>query len=307
MAANIPLTYVDVGLKDTHPILSIFDTVRCLDENGKMDVLLQGNSQSQFRTFWGKWKLVQPKHPVFTTHAGREEFCAPISVHADEGNTLKKKSIMILQVQGTMGRGTRKRKATAEEPGVNMLGSSYTTRMLFSVMLGRAYGGKKKNVPLLQLVSHLATDLQRAFNEGIELKHHQLGKIFLVPLCFKGDWPALAKVGSLSRHFGRLVTSESSVGKGICHLCKADQPGHENWHDLTYENMVKMKENAPLPWAVEPSVIAAFPFHDCDKAAFFRFDLFHSLHKGFMGDMAANAIVSCLLLARLLLITWYCC
>ena len=298
LAADIPLTYVNVGLTGTHPILSVFDTVRCLDECGKLDVLLQGNSSRQFQTFWRRWRLLQPHHPVFLRHAGREGCCVPIAVHADEGNTLKKKSIMILQLQGCLGFGTRKRKSTEEEPGVNMLGSSYTTRILFSVMLGRAYGGKRKNAPLLKLVSHLAGDLQKAFNEGITLQNHALGKIFLVPICLKGDWPALAKIGSLTRHFGRLVTSDSAVGKGICHLCKADQPGFENWHNLSYENMEKMRKDAPLPWTVEPSLVAAFPFRDADKPDFFRFDMFHCLHKGFMGDMAANAIVSCLCLLK---------
>ncbi|CAL1151623.1 unnamed protein product, partial [Cladocopium goreaui] len=44
---------------------------------------------------------------------------------------------------------------------------------------------------------------------------------------------------------------------------------------------------------VEPSLVSAIPLHDLDKPYFFRVDAFHALHKGFMGDIAANALVCC--------------
>lgn len=214
-----------------------------------------------------------------------------LAIHCDEGCTLKKKSIMIVQYHSLMGKGTRKRKSTEEEPGINMIGNSYTTRVLWSVMLGRAYGGKRKNRPLLKLISYLSNELTKAFYEGIPLQHHKLGTIYLIPLCMKGDWPALTELGGLTRHFGCLVTSGEN-GKGICHMCNADRPGFQNWHDLSYENMEKMHEDPPLPWRVEPSLVSAIPLHDLDKPYFFRVDAFHALHKGFMGDIAANALVS---------------
>ena len=37
----------------------------------------------------------------------------------------KKKSIMIVQYHSLMGKGTRKRKSTEEEPGINMIGNIY--------------------------------------------------------------------------------------------------------------------------------------------------------------------------------------
>ena len=292
LAAEIPLSFVDVGLKETHPILSIKDTIQCLDDAGKLDILFQGNGEAQFKGFWLNWERLQPQHPIFVAHRGREGHCIPISIHCDEGTSLKKQQIMIVQLQGTMGKGTRKRKSTEDVPGCNMIGNSIVTRILWSVMLARVYGGKRKNKPLLKMISHLSMELSEAFHQGIQLKQHHLGRIYLVPISMKGDWPALAKIGSLTRHFGRLVTSGKSVGKGICHLCQADRPGFENWHNLTYDNMVKMHDNAPFPWTEEPSLVAAIPLNDCDKAAFFRFDIFHALHKGFMGDIAANATVS---------------
>lgn len=292
LSANIDLSYTDVGLKELHPILSITDTIRCLNKAGKLDILLQGNREEQFQAFWSKWRLLHPAHPVFQHHEGRLGHCVPTSIHCDEGTTLKRKSLMVVQLQGTMGRGTRKRKSSEQVPGCNMIGHSFTTRILFSVMLGRVYGGKKKNVPLLNLIQHLANELSKTFHDGIKLDNNKLGMIYLVPICMKGDWPALAKVGQLDRHFGRLVTTHGKPGKGICHLCCADQAGHENWHDLTYENMLAMHRNSRPPWIAEPALVKAIPLKESDKAEFFRFDIFHTLHKGLMGDIAANGIVS---------------
>lgn len=90
LSAQIPLTYVDVGLTETHPTLAIQDTVSYYDMSAKLDILLQGNGEAQFQNFWSKWRLLHPRHPIFETHRGREGQCIPIAVHCDEGCTLKK-------------------------------------------------------------------------------------------------------------------------------------------------------------------------------------------------------------------------
>ena len=116
-----------------------------------------------------------------------------------------------------MGKGTRKRKSTQDEPGCNLLGSSVTNRVLWSVMLSRVYSGKKLgNKPFLKLIDHLATQLSGAFYNGFDLARESK-KIYMVPIAMKGDWPALAKVGTLLRHFGRQVKSGNGGGHGICH------------------------------------------------------------------------------------------
>lgn len=196
---------------------------------------------------------------------------------------------MIVQFQPLIGRGTRKRKGSLEVPGPNFLGNSLTTRLLWSVMLARVYGGKSKNKPLHRLVEHLALDLAQGFREGFEVSTPVgIQRLYLVPLGCKGDWPALVKVGSLTRHFGRKAAEN---GNGICHLCNADQPGHKAWHMLGYGHMLRMRAGASLPWVREPSLVAAVPLTDADKPGFFKIDPFHTLHKGVMGDLAANTIV----------------
>lgn len=283
-----------MGLKETHPCLSVEDTIRTLDAEDKLHILLQGNGDNQFKAFWGNWRQLQPEHPIFESnmHNNQLEKCIPIMVHVDEGTTLKKKAIMIIQFQPFLGQGTRKRKRTSTLLGCNMLGHSMTNRVLWSVMLTRLYSGKKlRNKPLLKLIAHLSAQLAEAFYKGIQLQKggHTL---FLVPLCLKGDWPALNKVGNLNRHFGRLVTDPNAKNRaGICHLCRADCEGFEGWHDVSWQNMQRFHEGSPLPWSVEPDLVAAIPLPNKYKADWFKIDIFHTLHKGLMADIAANAIV----------------
>lgn len=300
LAADIPMTYVDVGLESAHPILSLADTLQTLGSHNKFDMMTMGHSEQSFNHFWDRWKRLQPKHPVYTTHPGRLGRCIPIAVHCDEGTTLKKKGIMIVQFQPMMGRGTRKRKATLEEPGLNMLGNSLVSRFLWSVMLARAYGGKRKNKPLLALIGHLATEMGNAFYHGIDIPFdNEIERWFVVPLALKGDWPALAKIGSLSRTFGHVSSQDNEKAKGICHLCRADMQGFKNWQDISFENMCAMRVGNTLPWKEEPLILSAIPLADCDKAAFFRADPFHTLHKGLFGDVCANSIVSCNLITSI--------
>ena len=290
LTANIRTSFVDVGLAAEHPVLRIQDTLQTFHANNKLDLFMMGNNESTFYDFWLRWQYLQPKHPIFSEHSHCLGSCIPVAVHADEGTTLKKKGIMIIQVQPIIGKGTRKRQGTPEVPGCNMLGESLQSRFLYSVMLTRVYSGKKKkNKPLLKLMDHLSKDLADAFYSGIEFGDGQT--FFLVPIALKGDWPALIKLGGLQRHFGRVIAIDDKAGKGICHLCQADQEGHKNWHDVSWENMSRMHAGAPLPWDTDPSLVSAIPLPNEYKVDFFRIDMFHTLHKGVFGDIAANTLV----------------
>lgn len=198
---------------------------------------------------------------------------------------------MVLQVQAVMGKGSRKRKADQMTAGLNLLGNSLKTRMLFSVLLGRLYSGKKlQNRPLFALVNHLSMQLHALYDEGISVTIDGVKQnIFLVPLAMKGDWPALSKIGCLVRHHGRMtVTTEAGVG--ICHLCNGGVEGYEAWHNLSYDNMVSMHTDVPLPWRKDPAFVRHLPMDPAFKAEFFRIDVFHTCHKGLMADIAANTI-----------------
>ena len=291
LSADISISDVDVGLKQKHPVLRVADALQTLAAVGKFEgQFLMGHSSSAFEAFWDRFKLLQPEHPVFANHASCTGSCVPICLHFDEGTTLKKKSIMVVSVQPLLGKGTRKRKSSDAEPGCNMLGDSLLTRLLYSVMLGRVYNSRKaKGKPLSLLVKNLSLELRDAFFNGVELAvGDDVRKYFLVPIAVKGDWPALAKVGQLTRHFGR--QAQQKPGHGICHLCLADKDGYKDWHNLSYDRMLQMRVDAPMPWHQEPDLLSAVPIQESHKPNFFRIDLFHTLHKGLFADLCANAI-----------------
>ena len=292
LAAKIPMSHIDVGLDHPHPVLKPSDFIRALDSHGKLDLLFMGNGPKRYEDFWLKWKPRQPKHPIYEVHGSHLSQCIPIMLHADEGTSLKKKGLMVLSIQPCLGHGTSKRKADESMPGVNFLGKSLITRFLFSVMLTRVYSGKqKKNKPLYRMLEHLAIDLNNTFRDGIRCKVGGEDKtLYLVPLAMKGDWPALVKCGELKRHHLRDVSTKSS-GAGICHLCLGGQESHE-WHDVSYNNMKRMRIDCPPPWSNEPHLMRHLPVGEPYKHLFFRIDLFHTLHKGVFGDIAANAIAT---------------
>ena len=157
----------------------------------------------------------------------------------------KKKGLMVVSYQAMLGYGSRKRKCSSSEAGMNFLGNSLTTRYVYSVMVARLYSVKKnKNGPLLKLLDHLGEELFAAMTTGFQVTidgHRR--RLYLIPISFKGDWPALAKVASFIRHYGR-ETPTKGYGPGICHLCcggQKDQP----WHDLSRGNMTKLREVHP--------------------------------------------------------------
>ena len=191
---------------------------------------------------------------------------------------------MILSSQAILGYGS------SRSMDLNFVRNSLLTRILFSVMATRLYSGKlKQNEPLLSLVRHMALDLASCFHKPIRVKHE--GREFdlrVLPLGLKGDLPALVKLMSLTRHFLR-DTWTTSNGPGICHLCTAGQ-GDAVWHDVSFQTMLRLRQNVPVPWKQEPDLLKELPHSHDHKAEFCLLDVFHSIHKGVLGDACANGI-----------------
>ncbi|CAE7853363.1 unnamed protein product [Symbiodinium microadriaticum] len=286
LSAKIPLSYVDVTMKLPHPVLGVRDFVQSLSSEKQIDALFCGHDETDFADFWQRFKTLQPQHPVFDKHRKRLGRVIPIWGHADEGTSQKKRALMILQWQPILGYGTS-RGGT----GLNYVGASVTTRFLYSVMAGRLYNStlsaKKKRLKLL--VSAFARDVGSCFDCPVRVVHEgEIKDVFLCMLGLKGDWPALAKLGNLSRHHGR-NTWVNMDGYGICHLCNGGRLGHE-WHDVSYNNMRKMKEDVPPPWSRPSDLISLIPHSPSHEPDFYKVDVFHNLHKGLLADAAANAI-----------------
>lgn len=139
-----------------------------------------------------------------------------------------------------------------------------------SIFIKWGYFGAKLGVQYEVLLNGIPTDLH------------------ICVLGLKGDWPALTKLGCLTRHHGR----EASVkdGAGICHLCLAGQRGHE-FHIFDYTKM-KASRAPDWPWTKPSSLTTVIPQSPTQLDRFYKVDVFHTGHKGVMGDICANAIAA---------------
>ena len=283
--ADIKYTYVNIGLTASHPVLRLSDTVACFDRHGKIEsLLLLKHTQKDLKDFWANYRQIDGQHSVFTTHASHLDRVVPIYLHGDEGVTLKKKGILILQAQCAIGFGSSR-----TGPGLNFSGSTYVTRLLFSVLSCRLYS--KKKAVLYKLLEAWSEDLTRLFNTGIEVvAFGKSQRLFFATLGMKGDWPALCKLGRLVRH--HLRDTADGQGPGICHLCRAGQPGFD-WFDFGRQAswLVTQDDNNPTPWN-QPSPLASVP-QGHNPANFYKVDLFHTCQKGIVGDFACSSLVLC--------------
>ncbi|CAE7265539.1 unnamed protein product [Symbiodinium microadriaticum] len=287
MEAKLDVSFVDVFLKKPHPILAIRDFVEGLSLEDHMTTLFHGHEAADYARFWADWQKLQPDHPVYEVHAGRLDKVVPIWIHADEGTSQKKKGLMVLSWQPLLGQGTQRKP----DSSLNFLGPSVSTRLLFSVMSTQLYNTASKKKRLMALTDVFARNLADCFERPIDVAWNGTSEqIYLCCLGMKGDWPALIKLGNLNRHHLR-DTWSTDAGAGICHYCMGGMRGHA-WHDLSFANMLAMRQDAPPPWSTPPVLIQHVPHSILQEPYFFRIDLFHLMHKGVLADVAANAMVS---------------
>ncbi|CAE7246231.1 unnamed protein product, partial [Symbiodinium sp. CCMP2456] len=285
--AKVDVSYVDVFLKKSHPVLAIRDFVAGLSAEDHMTTLFHGHEAADYARFWAHWQKVQPDHPVYEVHAGRLGQVVPIWIHADEGTSQKKRGLMVLSWQPLLGQGTQRQPNSS----LNFLGPSVSTRCLFSVMSTQLYNTASKKKRLMALADVFAQNLRDCFERPIEISWNgEQEQIYLSCLGMKGDWPAQIKLGGLRRHHLR-DTWSTDAGAGICHYCMGGMKGHP-WHDLSFANMLAMRQDAPPAWSKPTGLIQHVPHSVLQEPYFFRIDLFHLMHKGVLADIAANAIVS---------------
>ena len=278
LQADIPTTYVPIGLKHPHPVLRLRDAVETFDKAGKIHHLFAGNGPTQLKEFWCNLREEHPGYDVFATHGDQLHACLPMMLHLDEGTTHKKKGIMVLSAQIVCGKGSRR------SAGHNFLGSTYLSRLLFSALLARTYN-RKKSI-LYSLFEEWTRDLEDCYRNGIKICGvPAIKKLYPVVLACKGDWPALTKAGRLTRHHLRDAPA-AELPPGICHLCRAGQAGYP-WNAFE-SNSAWMDGDNPLPWTT-PSPLSRLAQDKLNPASFFAIDTFHVCHKGVVADYVASA------------------
>ena len=289
--APIPISFIDVaGLGYRHPVLKPRDVLETMSKSNKLvDCFLHGHDEEDYLDFWGKFRAFEPDHQVFSTHSANLARCVPYNIHLDEGTGPKKKALLVLQMHAVIGLGSKR------ADGLNFLGSTFKTRLLYSTMPAKTHS-KQKNEILESLLDCWARDLETLFTEGVEYTKPDgtTSRIYGVCLACKGDWPALKLAGNLTRHFGRLQMKESAKAAGICHLCMAGVAGIP-WHEHgPNAKWLLDKKDSPLPWKCKaPPPLLLLYKNPSFPQSFFKIDIFHTLHKGCFADLAASATVSC--------------
>ena len=292
LSANIAMT-AKKFLTHDHHVIRPSDYVSALATAGKLHNLTGGQPlQPTLLRFWELFASCRPGHPALADGVEACAFSVPILLFGDEGRALKKQAAMVLGWEPVSGYGCLNRSDDDSLPlhghMLNMDGSTYKTRMLYTIMRKKSYG--KKSEVLLKLIQSWAADHAAAL-EGVHVMYEDtMVSLKLIPMGLKSDWAAMAKLGQLGRSF---YHDSIPFGKGICHLCLGNTETCHEWTTETWKTT--MGDCYYPPWSVEPELVqwlcAAYE-NDWEKAAFFRLDLFHICHKDTMAELAGSALAA---------------
>ena len=287
--APLPLSEHNIGLEADHPVILPSDYVRILVQHGKLSNLLGGHGLDCLAEFWHEFFSIRPEHPCFDLREEERNATVPVFLFADEGRGYKKCQLMVMGFEPVLGFGCEAEDAPTARQRLkaNFKGSTYNTRMLFSVLPALKYSKDKR--PLNNLVDVFASDLASCFRDGVAAA----GMVIrLAVLNLKADLPAHSKMGLLTRHFLR---ESYPHGSGLCSQCMANTVRCPTWHEHDFDTAmwVRTIPHAPNPWLphAESSLTAKIPMEAAFKAKFYHFDIFHTSLKGVHADLSGSAIV----------------
>ena len=301
LSAPIPISKVDLPGLPGHPYFKVSDYLRVFTEQDKLHLLMGGEEScfDKIATFWQRYHAVCPEHPIYKKSESCRRFQIPILLYADEGQTLKKQSIMVIAFQPALGAGSlssQHHRSNEDGMGLNFAGSSYRTRFLLSCMLKNKY--RKSAETFDDLIRVFVSEFNLMFEEGVGVSlasgNQKLG---LTVIGVKGDWPILTRMGYLGRHFGRLAFGGDRPG--ICHLCMAGTEGipyheydeHAKWIPTYLQSSPFSRDDGPL------SQLHQSPAQERTLL----YDIFHVCHKGVFAELSGSAIAPWMIFRKHLL------
>ena len=235
--------------------------------------------------FWKEYQRLFQNHPVFHQYVPLQSMI-PYYLHGDGGRGYKKDPIEKLSMFPALGCGTRKRpvelvghKRRREQDtdtvdmGVNLAGSSGTSRFLFSVLSSLVY---KQHPESFDALNDLwGQRLQTLFSDGFQA----LGSTWHVAIIgFTGDSPFVKKVAHFTRSFSNVRkhhAARNTDQKGCCWLCKAGFESAEEQYPFEHLGYWEPKwvatqgANNPLPWVGGGGPLLQYMMLGTDAPAFF--------------------------------------
>ncbi|CAE7914152.1 unnamed protein product [Symbiodinium necroappetens] len=205
-------------------VRDVADVIQALASCNKLCLLWGAESMTSntdvLPKFWRRWKSHDPQHAALQHHRDHMAYVLPLQLHADEGQTLKKTGVMVINWQSPIGFGVSTSDDCPAAMQLNYCGSSYATRFLYTVCHKKCYS-KDKSYVLTGILDRLAYELVDLFYNGLTV--NVAGKqvtFFVALLGLKGDWPIQARIGNLTRHFARkgvfevVITDYALAGPG---------------------------------------------------------------------------------------------
>ena len=307
LSMPIDHVFLDTNGGPEIPILRFRDWMKMLLQHNCWHLLSglvrpdEEREASIWTAFWKNFEKQVPQHPIFARARSGEvclERCVAVVAHGDEGRSKKKSAFLVLNIHSVLGRGIQPglRKAAKKQYNKmlpNFYGHSYTTRFLFAALPKGDYTGKNSYV-FDNLMRNLAEELSYIQLEGFEDTARKK-KFWAVCLGMTGDWPWLTKCGNLQRSYSNVSKHADSGGGnrracgGICHLCRAGQPGvpfeeintrNPGWKQTVLEQTPFADE---IPFEFVPHPPNELPL-------FFHFDLSHVWHLGVGRNFLGSAL-----------------
>lgn len=142
LSYDVPISRATVGSIEGFPFLKPSDYLARMVATGDFHRLLGGHalkdSEQTLSVFWKRFQKLFPQHDIFQSEHTKSclSRCLPLYVHGDEGQTYKRKGVLLMSFQSAVGSGgshaPNERPETVNSAGIpmNFLRNALQTRYL---------------------------------------------------------------------------------------------------------------------------------------------------------------------------------
>ncbi|CAE7759824.1 unnamed protein product, partial [Symbiodinium necroappetens] len=196
-----------------YPLIYLSSWMRSILELGGEFLLGGWNTEqpeaytAMFARFWERYEAVNPEHPLFFAKTWEQRrHCIPVAVHGDEGRGLGKHPVLVESYQPLL--------PWSGEDKLNMVGHSYTTRLLACILPSQCYAKHDKSVDGLHKA--ISKDLTTLFERGITVVNQQAKTFYAAVVGAKGYATSVRE--TLPRLIDRMV--ERRTDKPVANMDK---------------------------------------------------------------------------------------
>jgi len=292
LSLDIPISEMLVGDVNL-PFLKMSDWAKFFVSHGLWYHLAGMKKPSEdtktiWQRFWGRYRAVNPKHEVFSRKDLDLGNTCGYMIHGDEGRSQEKAPILVVAAHSVLGFGLRTSTFPHDDLKLNYESPTWTTRFLLAVAPRTVYADSDDHIQTI--LHYISADMKDLYEKGVVGPDGET--MYFCPIALMGDWPFIAKAGSLSRTFLNISKHPNarSDPKGICHRCQADRRGWA-WENFEVDIPEWLpSENTLDPYEVEPGLLM-LPMDRSNTPKFFTWDIFHAWHLGAGKHFMATAFV----------------